>query len=122
MSNTGKLACSLPRGRPDVQILFRAKPVPIKLYSWSAPRDYGSPAGNVLAPGGTALVELRWRDWCPHPAAAATTGRVNLVLRFHDGLGIRALESSPGASGPALPACDEVADPPQAVSVSQLLR
>lgn len=122
MSNTSKLACALPRGRPGLQVLFRAKPVPIKQQSWSAPRAFGSRAGNVLAPGGKALVELSWRDWCPHPAVAATTGRVNVVLRFHDGLRITALESAPYATGPALPACGEVVDRPPAVAVSQLLR
>lgn len=121
MSNTSSVACSLPRRRPDVQILFRATPFPIEQQSWSAPRDFGSPAGDVLAPGRTALVELSWRDWCPHPFAAPTTGRVNVVLHFRGGLRISALETSPEGvqPGPVLPACGEVAN--HAVAVSQLL-
>jgi len=122
MTNTSNLACTLPEGRPDVRILFRAKYVPIEQQSWSAPRDFGLRARQVLTPGRKAFFELSWRDWCPHPAAAPTTGRVNFVLRFRDGLRITALESSPDAPGPALPACDEVLDPAQAVAVSQLLR
>lgn len=122
MTNTSNLACALPEGRPDVRILFRTKYVPIKQQSWSAPSAFGSPAEHVLAPGRKGFFELSWRDWCPHPAKAPTTGRVSFVLRFRDGLRITALESSPDVPGPALPACDEVVDPPQAVGVSQLLR
>lgn len=120
MANTSR-ACTLPNGRPDVRILFRAKQVPIKQQSWSAQSDFGRPAGGVLAPGRRAYVDLRWRDWCPHPAAAPTTGRVTLVLRFHDGLRVTAPESAPDVPGPALPACGEVAGP-QPVGVSRLLR
>ena len=122
LKNTSSRACALPKGRPVVQILFRAKRLPIKQQLWSAPRDFGRPAGRVLSAGGTAYVELAWRDWCPHPATAPTTGNVRLLLHFRDGLRIAALESSPDVPGPALPACDEVVDPPQGVSVSQLLR
>jgi hypothetical protein len=122
MSNASSLACALPRGRPDVQLLFRAKPFPIEQEPWSAPHPYGAPAGRVLAPGKTALVELAWRDWCPRPAAAATTGDVNVVLRFRGGPRVTALETSPDVPGPVLPACGEVVDPPQRVAVSQLLR
>ena len=46
----------------------------------------------------------------------------NLLLHFRDGLRLAALESSPDVPGPALPACDEVVDPPPGVTVSQLLR
>jgi hypothetical protein len=122
MKNTGNHECVLPKGRPVVQILFRAKRVPIKQQPWSAPGDFGRTAGRVLSAGSTAVVELSWRDWCPHPATAPTTGNVRLLLRFRDGLRIAALESSPDVPGPALPACDEVVDPPQGVDVSQLLR
>jgi hypothetical protein len=122
LKNTSSRACALPKGRPVVQILFRAKRLPIKQQLWSAPRDFGRPAGRMLSAGRTAYVELSWRDWCPHPATAPTTGNVRLLLRFRDGLRIAELESSPDVPGPALPACDEVADPPQAVGVSQLLR
>jgi hypothetical protein len=76
----------------------------------------------VLAPGKTALVELAWRDWCPRPAATATTGDVNVVLRFRGGPRVTALETSPDVPDPVLPACGEVVDPPQRVAVSQLLR
>ena len=122
LKNPSSRACALPKGRPVVQILFRAKRLPIKQQLWSAPRDFGRPAGRMLSAGGTAYVELAWRDWCPHPATAPTTGNVRLLLHFRDGLRIAALESSPDARGPVLPACDEVVDPPQGVSVSQLLR
>ncbi len=122
MSNTSSLACALPRARPDVQLLFRAKPFPIEQEPWSAPHAYGSPAGRVIVPGKTTVVELAWRDWCPHPAAEATTGDVNVVLRFPGGLQVTALETGPDVPGPVLPACGEVVDPPQQVAVSQLLR
>ena len=122
LRNTGSRACALPTGRPAVQILFRTKHLPIKRVVWAAPRDFGYPAGHTLSAGGAARVELSWRDWCPHPAAAPTTGNVRILLHFRDGLQIAALESSPDARGPDLPACDEVVDPPQGVGVSQLLR
>ncbi len=122
LKNTSSRACALPTARPVVQILFRARRFPIKQQLWSAPSDFGRPAGRALAAGRTAYVELSWRDWCPHPATAPTTGKVTFVLRFPGGLQITALESSPDVPGPALPACDEVVDPPQAVAVSELLR
>src|ERR1700749_1381024 len=113
LKNPGSRACALPKGRPAVQILFRAKRVPIKQQRWTASSDFGRPAGRLLSAGRTAYVELSWRDWCPHPATAPTTGNVRLLLHFRDGLRIAALESSPDVPCPALPSCDEVVDPPQ---------
>lgn len=124
MTNAGSLPCALPAGVPQLQILFRGKPVPIEEKPWTTGlRDFGKPAGGVLAPGRNAFVELSWSDFlCPRPAAAPTTGSVVFVLAFPDGVRVTAPESSPDVPGPALPGCGEVDRPPPFVAVSPPLR
>jgi hypothetical protein len=123
MTNASSQTCALPEGVPHLQILFRGKPVPIKEKSWSTSlRDFGKPAGHLLAPGRNAFVELLWSDFlCPRPAAAPRTGSVVFVLRFPDGLRVTAPESSPDVPGPALPGCGEVVRPQPVVAVSRPL-
>ena len=123
VANTSSHACSLPEGIPHLQIVFRGKVFPIDQRPWRMGLSgFGAPAGRVLAPGRKALVEISWRDFCPHPAAAPRTGSVTLVLRFADGLRTTALQIPPDVPGPSLPGCGEVVRPPQAVGVTRFLR
>jgi uncharacterized protein DUF4232 len=123
LTNTSGRACALPAGRPALQIMFRGKPFPIAQQSWRGSLSpWGAPAGHTLAAGTQAFVELRWRDWCPRPAQAPTTGAVTFILRFGGGLLVTATQSAPDVPGPALPGCGEVAHPRQAVDISPLLR
>lgn len=123
VANTSSYACSLPEGIPHLQIVFRGKVLPTKERPWTTgPSGFGVPAGHVLPPGRKAFVEVSWRDFCPHPAAAPQTGSVTIALRFADGLRTTALQIPPDVPGPSLPGCGEVLRPPQGVGVTRLLR
>jgi hypothetical protein len=123
VANTSSHACSLPEGIPHLQLVFRGKVFSIEERPWTTvPSDFGVPAGRVLAPGRKAFVEIAWRDFCPHPAAAPQTGSVTIALRFADGLRTSALQIPPDVPGPSLPWCGEVVRPPPAVGVTRLLR
>jgi Protein of unknown function (DUF4232) len=123
LANTSSHACSLPAGIPHLHVVFRGKVFPIKQVPWRfGLSGFGTPAGHVLKPGRKAFVEVSWRDFCPHPAAAPQTGSVTMALRFADGLRTTALQIQPDLSGPSLPGCGEVIRPPQAVGVTRFLR
>jgi Domain of unknown function (DUF4232) len=123
VANTSSHACSLPEGIPHLQIQFRGKVFPIEERPWTTGLSgFGAPAGRVLAPGKKAFVEVAWREFCPHPAAAPQTGSVTIVLRFADGLRTTALQIPPDVPGPSVPGCGEVVRPPQAVGVTRFLR
>jgi hypothetical protein len=123
VANTSSHACSLPAGIPHLHVVFRGKVFPIKQVPWGfGLSGFGTPAGHVLKPGRKAFVEVSWRDFCPHPAAAPQTGSVTIALRFADGLRTTALQVQPDVTGPSLPGCGEVVRPPQAVGVTRFLR
>lgn len=123
LANEGNRGCLLPGGRPKVQILLGGSARPIAQRSWSTGLGaFGRRAGDMLAPGRTAFVELAWQDACPRPALAPTTGAVTFVLRFANGLRLTAAESSPDVPGPALPGCGEAVSPAPSVLVSGLLQ
>lgn len=121
VANTSPRACSLPAGIPHLQVLFRGKVFPIMQVPWGfGLSGFGVPAGRMLKPGRKAFVEVSWRDFCPHPAAAPQTGSVTIALRFADGLRTSALQIAPDVPGPSLPGCGEIVRP--AVGVTRFLR
>jgi hypothetical protein len=121
MTNRSNQTCTLAVRVPKVQVLFRGETFSIRERPWTRGLGaFGTPAAPVLAPGAKDVVELAWRDFCPHPAAAPQSGSVTVVLRFPRGPRVAARQSSPDVPGPALPGCAEVTRP--AVAVSRLLR
>jgi uncharacterized protein DUF4232 len=115
ITNTSSTACALPTGRPVVRITFRGKALPTRETSWGPDVQFGPRAGRVLEAGRKVYVEVGWRDFCPRPAQAPTTGRVMLTLLFRGGLQVAAPETTPEAV-PGVPGCGEVHQPGLAVS------
>jgi hypothetical protein len=81
--NRGGNPCSLPMGRPGVQVTWRGSLLPIKVQAAGPGESYPGRPVHVLAPGRMAVVYLDWGNWCARPYAGATT---NITLRFDDGL------------------------------------
>ena len=81
---------------------------------------FGARAGSVLAPGRKVMYMLEWSGACPNPAAAPTSGKAVVILRFRDGPRFTMPEGRP-ENVPILPGCGEEVEPPPTVSVTPLL-
>jgi hypothetical protein len=82
-------ACSLPHGRPVVDLSWRGSLLSVQE---SLPSDdFGvTPRArpvHVLAPGAKAAVYMQWSNWCGQPRAGLTT---TVTLLFHGGLRVTA--------------------------------
>jgi len=84
--NRGGSACSLPRGRPAVQL--RRHQSPLRIHE-EAPRPGSFPGKplRTLAPGKKAAVYMQWSNWCGRPHSGLTT---TIRLRFGNGLSVAA--------------------------------
>jgi len=108
LTNTGGDACTLPNGRPVVQITWGGRPMHV---AEPVPRpgevQTGRPA-HVLAPGAKALVSMRMANWCGFQAPGLPTFR----LVFGHGLALSAPGlGAPICSAPGSPAFLDVSAP-----------
>jgi Protein of unknown function (DUF4232) len=120
--NTGGATCSLPAGRPHVNVSFRGKPLPTVERSWSPQESFGKPAHD-LAPGAGAFLEIGWSDACMTVTTTAPSSRfATLRIRFRDGLSMVVPETPPDRSV-VVPGCNGVVTrPTPAIVVSRFLR
>jgi hypothetical protein len=103
-------ACSLPPGRPVVQVTWRGALLPIHERAAGPGESYpGSPV-HVLAPGRKAVVYLDWGNWCARPHAGATT---NISLGFSDRVRVTARHvfGQPPCVDPAFPSLITISRP-----------
>lgn len=121
LGNTAGQPCSLPVGRPTVNLIFRGRPVPTTERSWGSKQQFGKPAGHVFRPGQNAFVEIGWRSWCPNPATAPESRQATLSVRFRSGLRL-SVPDTPADRGVSLPGCGEAVRPLPWIAVSRLLR
>lgn len=121
LGNTADASCSLPSGRPTVQVIFRGSPLPSRERSWSPDDHFGPPASHILRPGGKAFYEIGWRGWCPNPAAAPASRRATLSVMFRGELRL-AVADMAADRGVSLPGCGETVRPTPWIAVSSLLR
>jgi hypothetical protein len=119
--NTAGSSCSVPVGRPAVQVVFRGRPLRIRERSWGSDQRFGPRAGPILRPGTRAYFEIGWRGSCPNPAAAPVSRHATLLLRLRGGLRL-AVTETPADRGVSLPGCGESVHPTPWVAVSRLLR
>jgi Protein of unknown function (DUF4232) len=122
LGNTGSRPCSLPVGRPIVQVIFRSKPLPAQERPWDPSEQFGARAGHILGPGKKAFFEIGWRGWCPNPSAAPTSPHATLSVRFRGGLRLAVPDTPDDRNGVSLPGCGEPLHPAPWIAVSRLLR
>jgi len=120
--NTGSGACSLPSGRPAVQVRFRGERLPTRERSWPAGSSFGRPA-HVLAPGATAFVEIGWGDACMNlTSSAPVSPKATFLLRFRDGMRLIVPETPPDRTV-VVPGCNgAVLHPTPRLFVTPMLR
>jgi Protein of unknown function (DUF4232) len=119
--NTGNAACSLPVGRPVVQVIFRGKPLATTESSWPKAMDVGKRAGQIVPPGTKTFFEIGWSGMlCPNPYTAPEARHATLSVRFRGGLRL-AVPETPADRHVSLPGCGETVTPPPGIMVSQLL-
>jgi hypothetical protein len=121
LGNSARRSCSLPAGRPVVQVIFRGKTLPSRERSWGPDQQFGPRAGHILKPGATAFYEVGWRGSCPNPAAAPQGSRATLLVQFRGGLRL-AVPETPPEREVSLPGCGEAVHPTPWIAVSDLLR
>lgn len=83
LTNVSASMCSLPTGRPDVQILWQGRILPVR----EATEAADDPPPRPLAPHSKAFIQLLWSNWCGKPIAGI---RPTFELRFADGLSVDA--------------------------------
>jgi hypothetical protein len=119
--DTARSSCSLPLGRPTVQIIFRGKPLPTKQQRWGH-QGFGPPVSHVLRPGEKVFYAIGWDGTtCPNPAAAPESRHATLAARFRGGFRLLVPDTPPDRYV-ALPGCGETVHPTPWIGVSRLLR
>jgi hypothetical protein len=121
IGNTAGRSCSLPVGRPIVQVVFRGRTLPTRERSWGPDQQFGPRAGHILNPGARAFYEIGWRSSCANPAAAPQGHRATLLVRFRGGLRF-VVPETPAERVVSLPGCGEAIHPTPWIAVSELLR
>ena len=121
--NTAGTACSLPAGRPDVNVTFRGEPLRTVERSWPPAENFGRPARRLLAPGARAFLEIGWGDDCMTVTTTAPSSPdATLRVRFRDGLSMVVPETPPDRTA-IVPGCNGVVTrPTPAIFVSRFLR
>jgi hypothetical protein len=108
IKNTGGAACALPTRRPVVRITWQGKPMDVRQ---PVPRpgevQSGTPA-HILAPGASALVSMRWANWCGRRASGLPT--FQLLFGHHLTLSAAGL-GVPRCIGPGMPGFLDVSRP-----------
>jgi len=120
IDNTADRACSLPGGRPVVEVIFRGKPLATREQPWES-KDFGTPAGHILRPGEKRFFQIGWSSACPNPAAAPESRHATLLARFRGGLRL-AVPDTPPDRFVSLPGCGEALHPTPRIYVTRLLR
>lgn len=91
ITNTSSVVCSLPRGRPAVQIIWQGRTLAVREHQ--PPRAFGpGKPQRILEPGATATVYLQWWNYCGPPVDLKVPPTVR--LRFRNGLVVSATASS----------------------------
>ena len=90
ITNSSAAACSLPAGRPTVQIFWQGRVLSIQ--QRKPPTPFGSGRSlRVLEPGARATVELQWWNYCG--ARVDLKIPPTVYLRFGSGLAVAATAS-----------------------------
>jgi Protein of unknown function (DUF4232) len=121
ITSTARSFCSLPPGRPAVQIIFRGKPLRTVQDSYGH-QGFGPLAAHVLRPGERVFYEIGWSSACPNPAAAPKSPRATARFQFSDGFRLVVPDTPDDRNGVSLPGCGEALHPTPSISVSPLLR
>jgi hypothetical protein len=90
ITNSSDVVCSLPKGRPVVQIVWQGRTLPLRERKPPAPFGPGKPL-RILEPGATATIYLQWWNYCGAPVDIKVPPKV--YLRFRDGLVVVATAS-----------------------------
>jgi hypothetical protein len=83
LTNVSASVCSLPKGRPDIHILWQGRILPVR----EATEAADDPVPHPLAPHSKAFIQLLWSNWCGKPVEEI---RPIFKLRFADGLRVDA--------------------------------
>jgi hypothetical protein len=83
ITNTSGVVCSLPRGRPAVQITWQGRTLPVRERKPPTPFGPGRPL-RILEPGAKATIYLQWWNYCGPPVDIKVPPVV--YLRFGNGL------------------------------------
>jgi uncharacterized protein DUF4232 len=90
ITNTSTVACSIPSGRPAVQITWEGRTLRIREHKPPTPFGPGKPL-RTLEPGASATIYLQWWNYCG--ARVDIKAPPTAYLRFRDGLVVAATAS-----------------------------
>jgi len=89
LTNTAGSPCSLPSGRPRVDILWHGRVLPTR--ETTEPASGEPPPVRMLGPSSKAVIPLNWANWCGKPRQGTVSGfRPTFEVRFAGGLRIDA--------------------------------
>jgi hypothetical protein len=92
LTNSSSSACSLPAGRPNVQIVWRGRVLDVRETGGGSIDSRATPV-RLLEPHSTAMLYMAWGNWCGRPSEG-TIIRPTFELRWADGLAVNAPDSN----------------------------